>query len=197
MMDNTQQYIEFWKQNGLNYVTPKGLENPEGFNILEVLLTLIDGDFLEVGCGPGRIASLFPEHQYTGVDINPYAILKAKQRLPNHTFKLINLEEPLPTTDTILLYHVCLHIPDEVIHSQIERLKSTGANTIIIAECMDNGYRKYRTKTQGYHLANQRNREEYMDIMKFHGYLLTETIEKPYEYYKTNNSTVTFLKFSL
>ena len=189
-------YLNFWKTNGLKFITPKYLENPEGFDISEVLHKLINEHchVLEIGCGTGRIAQFLDSEKYIGVDINPSAILKARSRCPKHAFNTTDLDAELPERDTILLYTVCLHIPDESIDAQLKRFSATDAVFIIIAECMNTMPRGHLLRGDNYSIANQRSISEYADLLRKYGFLLDEVIAKPYAYYNGTRD-ITFAKF--
>lgn len=81
---------------------------------------------LDVGCGGGqfaiRLAKLYPQTQVLGIDLNPYAIAFAKNKLSLEKEKLRNicfetreekeLKEPSKSFDIVLATLVCHHIPD-------------------------------------------------------------------------------------
>lgn len=92
----------------------------------------------EVGCGSGRIASLFAPKKYIGVDINPTAIEKAKKNLPDHVFELIDYEDEYPEASCYLFHTVLLHVPDAYIESVIRRCHN---KMIVVAETMNRAYR--------------------------------------------------------
>lgn len=179
------EYIRYWEKNGLDLITPPGEDNPEGFDVGEILKKLTHGVVLEIGSGTGRIARHFEPGAYWGVDINPGAIFKAQKALPDHTFEYVDLDEDLPHADTALFYTVALHIPDDMIKAQLLRACSA-APRVVIAEIMNP---KYRSIEAGYSISNQRTIEEYSKIMSGLGFSLTQKIEKPYNYYKGENIT--------
>lgn len=43
---------------------------------------------LDLGCGTGVLASLFPPKNYLGVDIDEHSIRRAKKKFPKHQFKM-------------------------------------------------------------------------------------------------------------
>lgn len=170
-------YLEFWQQKGTKFITPADKENPEGFDVKEILDMLIIGKLCEAGCGTGRIAKWFDN--YIGVDINPKALEIARQKYPDKDFRLTNLKDPYPEADTTLFYTVCLHIPDNIIEEQLKRARSP---RIIIAEIMDRAYRK---KEDTYTWANNRNIEDYNNILGDPKIV----VNAPYEHYKNTNIT--------
>jgi len=177
MLKSDMDYLDFWQQKGTKFITPSDKENPEGFDVQEVLNMLIKGKLCEVGCGTGRIAKGFID--YVGVDINPKALEIAREKYPHKDFRLTDLEEPYPEAGTTLFYTVCLHIPDDLIESQLKRVRS---DRIIIAEIMDRSYRK---NEEGYTWANNRDIEDYNKIL---GTPKT-VVNIPYEHYKDTNIT--------
>lgn len=179
-----QDYLNYWHKNGAQTVTPKGLDNPEGFNVVMELKKFVEGRILEVGCGYGRLAQF---DDYIGVDICADLIKSAKLNKPDMEFKHIEFGEALPKADTTLFYTVLLHIPDDLLDAQIDCVKS---KYVVIAEIMNP---KYRNNSGGYSISNQRSKDQYVSAMKKHGYKLTDSADYPYNYYKGEN--ITFLKF--
>lgn len=62
------------------------------------LITSIDR-VLDVGCGLGRLAPLFPDNKYVGIDFVPRFIEIAKQRNPSKAFIVADIKDPLPFSD--------------------------------------------------------------------------------------------------
>lgn len=180
-------YLQYWEQNGLDYIIPPETNDPEGFDIGEVLNRCITGKVLEVGCGTGRIARYLSETRYFGIDINPAAVKKAKADNPNHKFDLYNLEKPLPKSITVLFYTVCLHIPDDLIVQQLTRA-TVSTQRVVIAEIMNPKYRETRTEDE-YHINNHRSLEQYEAIMKDLGFVLRVAHKRPYKFYEGEEMT--------
>lgn len=176
------KYIEFWKTKGHDYITPSDMENPEGFDVGAVLTDIFKGDaVLEVGCGRGRLAGFFSFTDYFGYDINEKSLLTAIKRHPDHMFG-----DKMVKCDDVLLYTVCLHMPDEEINKEMKKI-CKGRKKIVIAEIMN---RKYRHLTKGeYSLSNQRELDDYVQIMGNLGFELSEAINCPYKHYKGANIT--------
>lgn len=188
-------YTEFWEKNGLDYITPPDNETPEGFDVGKTLKALIPFTVLEIGCGTGRIAQYFPPSEYVGIDINAAALEKARERCPRHSFILSTLESPLPVRDTALLYTVALHIPDDIIESQLARV-SYAAPHIVIAEIMNPKYREQRAKglqPGEYDVSNQRSLGQYAEIMAGLGFRPAGLIVRPYAHYP--GESMTFASF--
>lgn len=190
-----KSYTDFWQLNGLDYITPPGNENPEGFDVAKTLRALIPWTVLEIGCGTGRIAQYFAPSEYVGVDINEVALDEARARCPRHSFILSTLDSPLPVRDTALLYTVALHIPDDIIEAQLARV-GYAAPHIVIAEIMNPKYREQRAKglqAGDYDVSNQRSLAQYAEIMSGLGFKPSGLIVRPYAHYP--GESMTFASF--
>ena len=120
---------------------------------------MVIGDLLEVGCGPGRLCSLFSPAKYKGVDINKYWIEKAKEAHPEYEFEVIAPFQKLEHYPTVLLHTVLLHIPDHLLQLFLDTLKY---ERLIVTEIMD---RRFRQTSPGYNISNQRDVLEYDEIL--------------------------------
>lgn len=173
--------MSIWTKEGLKHITPKGKENPEGFDVKALLAEIVGGrSVLDYGCGRGRLSAAFSPELYLGYDINPKALPAARQANPAHTYS----DQP-ETKDVTLFYTVALHIPDDEVHEALD----TGSDTVIIAEIM----REDMKRGDGIPPAYNRSPELYGEIMQALGYRLKSRIDKPYRYY--NNADITFLEF--
>lgn len=78
---------------------------------------LVPGSVLDVGCGYGRIAEEFIAHQhrYTGIDISPDAIARAKAGHPNGKFICADLLEwrSHQRYNFVLAFYVYVHFVDD------------------------------------------------------------------------------------
>lgn len=77
-----------------------------------------DGPLLDFGCAYGFLLARFDDgRDLHGCDISPWAIQKAKQRVPGGQFRLIDTDGPLPYDDrrfaSVLCTDVIEHIPVE------------------------------------------------------------------------------------
>jgi len=184
-------YLAYWQQHGLDTITPRGLDNPEGFDVGEVLGKVFEPgqSVLEIGCGIGRIARHFDPALYIGVDINPSAVDAARQRLPAHDFRLIGLNDDLPASDAALLYTVCLHVPDNRIDTLLARA-AFGRQRVVIAEIMNKAYRAGRDDGACYDISNHRTIEEYEAIMGRVDMKLDKALQRDYAYYPGERITI-------
>jgi len=72
---------------------------------------------LEIGCGPGTIASYLPSTDYVGFDISPKYIEMAKKRFPKAQFSCARVSQfslaERPAFDTVLALGIVHHLDDE------------------------------------------------------------------------------------
>lgn len=186
------KYFEHWRTKGLDFIVPPGGDNPEGFDVGDVLTALIPGDVLEIGCGTGRIAKHFDPYKYHGVDINPAALAVAGAALPLHAFSYWDGVSMLPKARTALLYTVALHVPDDLIEALIRRA-AEAAPRVIVAEIMNPAFRKNRNPADEYHVSNQRSLNEYMALAQGVGLRVERIKALPYAFYQ--GEFITFAVF--
>lgn len=70
---------------------------------------------VDVGCGPGTNAGVFPARGYVGVDLSPEYIGSARDRFPEHQFEVWDITKPGPdlgTFDVALINSVFHHLSD-------------------------------------------------------------------------------------
>lgn len=192
-MDTINEYIKFWKERGIDYIIPPDTKNPEGFNIGSVLRSICTGTTIEIGCGTGRVAKHFHKDDYMGVDINPLAVELARLNCPDHLFSTASLNEEYPQFDNVLLYTVCLHIPDDIIFQQLYTAAKAAKKRVVIAEIMNPKYRDNRAPGNDYDISNQRSLAEYEKYMNDLGMFLSASRLIPYEHYK--GEYITFATF--
>lgn len=126
------------------------------------------GTVCEIGCGAGRVASLFTPDIYIGTDINPVAIAQAKERLPSHDFRVVQFDDPYPKADIGLFYTVLLHIPDEFVQETIN--KCNVFRYVVVFESMDRSLRK---------LDFQRSKEDYVNLFRTAGFIPITYLHEP------------------
>lgn len=172
----------FWGTEGVAHIKPEiGVEHPEGFDVPALMRELAGGKLplLEIGCGVGRIATGFAPDDYIGIDVNPHALLVAREALPTHDFRLITEESVYPRAPTALFYTVLLHVPDEALDATLRRTAAV-ADRIIIGEVMDRRWRR-----PGNPPVFNRESEEYIHAMQKLGFLLSDHARIPYARYDT------------
>ncbi len=92
-------------------------ESPE-LEWVDELLSHLDGesDVLDLGCGGGRTAArtVAERHRYTGVDLSPVQIERARERIPNGRFLVADvtrLELEPESFDAVMSLFMLGHIP--------------------------------------------------------------------------------------
>lgn len=141
---------------------------------IELLQRYCRGKVCEIGSGDGRCSEAFTPGDYVGVDINRFAIKKAKREKPRYRFKAIGWDDKYPDADTYLFYTVLLHIPDADVFSVLARAsKNKRATRMVIFEAMDSALRNGN-------LGNyQRNPDVYRKTLKAVGWKIVELHELP------------------
>ncbi|WP_222102774.1 class I SAM-dependent methyltransferase, partial [Robbsia andropogonis] len=185
----------FWIAQDTVHIKPDtGLSFPEDFDLGAALRESIGQIYpvLEVGCGVGRIASLFGAGEYIGVDINPLAVAVARQMLPDHQIRLTDHGIQYPEALTALLFNVLLHVSDVAVVPLLKEI-AEGRIRIVVAELMD------RWRRDGAPTVFNRNSEEYVLTMSKLGFRLAFYSKYPYAGYDkeglAQNSRITFLTF--
>lgn len=185
----------FWKNNSLENIKPAtGQEFPEGWNVVEFFKKFMSpedyGETVEIGCGYGRLCKAFDPEIYTGLDISPSAIEKARSLNPEYDFEVITekrVKRLYPHSRTKLLYTVLLHQSDEDIEAAIENLCET-SRRIIVAEVCGRDWRR-----AGNPPVFNREPEEYIHMFQAYDRGLSTMIKKPYVRYKNFNKSDTDL----
>ncbi|WP_167315787.1 class I SAM-dependent methyltransferase [Paraburkholderia phytofirmans] len=186
----------FWIAEGTRHIKPEiGTDFPEGFDVRAALRKSIGDKFpvLEVGCGVGRIASLFDKNEYLGVDINPNAIAQARRSLPGHNLRITDHGLQYPDAPAALIYTVLLHVSDEAIGPLLSEVVKR-RERVIIAELMDTRWRR-----DGSPPVFNRNAEDYILIMAKLGFTFSAYEKYAYERYENQgrpqDTRITFLRF--
>lgn len=160
---------------------------------MDILPDMIRGrPVCEIGCGYGRLSQAFEENKYIGVDCNREAIKRAKRRLPEYSFHVID-EYRYPPTMAKFAYTVAMHIPDEEYPEFVGAMCESTGDQIVIAEILGHDKRRdLEKKKEGYiHATFGRNMDEHeFEFEKFEWTLVT---------YRTRNypakGIFTFLDF--
>ncbi|MBX3583661.1 MAG: class I SAM-dependent methyltransferase [Rhizobiaceae bacterium] len=174
--------VGFWITEGTDHIKPEtGTEFPEGFDVGAALRAHLGDDrpFLEVGCGVGRIASLFAPEEYVGIDVNPRALKLARERLPNHDLRLHDEGYEYPAAATALFYTVLLHVSDADLGDVLKL--AARSQRIVIAELMS---RKWRRKTGRVPVFN-RDASDYIQALSRLGFTLASETKHVYERYNS------------
>jgi SAM-dependent methyltransferase len=188
----------FWIQQGVQHIKPEtGFEFPEGFDVGNTLRRAIGSHFptLEIGCGVGRIASLFSPQEYIGVDVNPVSLTLARAKLPEHALRIFDQGYRYPAAPSAFFYTVLLHVSDQAVEKLLAQAV-VGRRRLIIAEIMDRRWRR-----GGSPPVFNRDPEDYLLMMMKLGFRLTGFIKSEYERYNQDpwnvgkDSRLTFLVF--
>lgn len=120
------------------------------------------GNVCEIGCGLGRVASVFDASRYVGLDIHSEAVTAARQRFPQHDFRAVKWEDPYPLADTYIFYTVLLHVADDEIQRVVSRCR---CKRVVIYEGMDTELREtginwHRSRTEYQQLFGALGMEE-------------------------------------
>lgn len=195
-MSPRRDLVSWWREHGLDYITPQNLENPEGFNVAQVFEELavawkLPFPILDFGCGRGRLTGAFAPSEYFGIDVNPNAVELAQTRHPEHAFA-VTATPVLECTQfpgTMLAYSVFLHLYDDEIIAIMQAIKPP---VLLLVEIMDGSLAKPE-REDGF-VRNQRDFEEYQQLLAQVEYVDTKEIMRtPVEYYK--GQSITFSKW--
>lgn len=99
------------------------------------------GSILDLPCGTGIFAPLFPDASYTGVDLGEKYVLRAKRRHPAKNFLVmdaLHLQFPDHTFDSVLTIGFLHHLDEpEVLQSlsEIHRVLKPGGKFLLIEDC--------------------------------------------------------------
>lgn len=193
------KYRDFWQgEDGIRNVIPrsgrKG-EFPErpGFDPLVMLPDIIKGrPVCEIGCGYGRLAEAFEADKYLGVDCNREAISRARCRLPEYSFHVIDAYR-YPPSMAKFAYTVAMHIPDEEYPEFIKAMCDSTGDQIVIAEILGRDKRrKLEKKPEGYiHATFGRHDTDHEQEFDKNNWSLVTYYERPYP----GKGTFSFLDF--
>lgn len=196
----TSDPATYWHDNAaLQHITAdENAPNPEGFDVGAVLLDII-GDYdaiIDFGCGTGRLTNLFAADRYLGVDINPMAIAHCEAAHEAYWFEWFPDGHQLQPTDIVLAYTVCLHMSDAQFAAWSEMVARAPAKRVLIAEITGREWRR-----EGDPPVFNRERLEYVALMRDAGYRLTEMHARQYVRYAKDarftgkNTNIDFMLF--
>ncbi len=188
---------EFWKEDHLANIIPRGFgEYPEGFAVpaflKEWLQPIPFQSVVDLGCGYGRLSTAFSQESYLGIDVNPEAILAAKEKFPGYRF-LESKEDQFPKADLYMAYTVFLHLLDDEVHHILDLVDTS---YFLVAEILGSEWRR-----KGNPPVYNREFDEYIKIFHQHQYRMVDEISKPYArysedpQYQSKNCEISFLLF--
>ena len=105
------------------------------------------GRVLEIGCGMGHLLGwLTDSYRVFGADINPWALAKARQNVPDGNFLLLSAEDlgafPDSTFQIVVAKHVIEHLPDpERAISEMSRVLAPGGLLLLATPNLDSPMR--------------------------------------------------------
>jgi len=175
---------EYWTNDKMRNLVAGGLgrPHPEGFDPVEFVEAFqLKGLVLDFGCGDGRLCGAFHPSRYCGVDLNPFAVEKAKTGNPGYNFHEIDSLGDTPETryDSCLAYTVFLHMDFDDVFEIIRLLHERGVKQILVAEILGREWRR-----PGNPPAFNRDLEDYINLFRPHGYFLVGAKSKIYERYR-------------
>jgi len=173
----------FWISEGTQHIIPQvGHQFVEGNYVEGAIRRCVGGQWpmLEVGCGVGRIASLFKPYEYIGAELNPTALVRARRALPQHQLRIADEGYQLPQAPSVLIYTVLLHIPDDKLLVFLAECVA-GRKRVILAEIMDRRWRR-----DGNPPVFNRDAEEYILLMQKLGFKFAAGEKHVYERYNTH-----------
>lgn len=96
-------------------------------NAIRRYLQLRSGErVVDIGCGTGEFAPLFPASQYEGIDLDPANISYAKKHYPSYRFQVgdaLHLPFPDASFDAALVCGVLHHLSDDEARGVITEMR--------------------------------------------------------------------------
>ncbi len=200
---NPHDITSYWEQDQFQNIIPQNVklgQFPEGWNVRDYLgMTLTpyletaraqgqkDLRILEVGCGYGRLSSAFKPGDYLGVDVNKFAIDKARQINPEHSYQKVSFVDDYPQSALTYAFCVLLHIDDDTVSSVISKM-CHASKIVVVAEILGRKWRR-----GGLPPVYNREQVDYEQLFQAQGYRLFRSSALPYLHYE--NTNITFLMF--
>jgi SAM-dependent methyltransferase len=192
-------YKKFWISDSLqNIVAGTNIENPEGWDPIDILLELLKPlpfeTVLDFGCGYGRLCKAFQPNSYIGIDLNPDAIKEARRLYSDYFFKETEIDSEYDTVDIILAYTVFLHLDDDTLGSILHRLRKACKKSLIIGEILGKEWRRL-----GNPPVFNRDIDDYRSLLADFGFQIINEYRLPYKryadspYFKDKNTDMSFL----
>ena len=179
-------YKDYWTSDSLKNLVAGPSGNPEGFDVVSFLQGLLASaeaiKVHEIGCGTGRLCTVADPMLYQGTDLNPHAIDKAKQLNPGYRFSEVDVDSEYPEADVTMAYTVFLHMDDETLSDVIGRISKAGSRYILVAEILGREWRR-----SGNPPVFNRDLDDYLEIMLYHGYYLYGSSSKVYQHYRSHS----------
>ena len=189
-----KKILNFWETQGENCLFPDTPESVrEAKFSRKFFRKMVNNEsVVEVGCGNGRIAQAFTQHQYIGLDINPTVIKDAKETFPDYKFLIYSPFDSIPVADWVIAHTVLLHVSDDDIEKFMDVL-TLDASNVIISEIM---LRTFRGDDNENAIPPVFNRDinEYHKMMQNRDFMLVDMEIFYFERYNTNINYLVFTK---
>ena len=128
--------IEFWRK----YVDDNDANCTQEFSkfIRDLTISLKCHSVLEVGCSTGNDLRSFPENfEVHGLDLNDYALQKAKENLPNFKFQkgsITHLPYDDSSIDLVFTHNVLNYLDDVDLEKAIDELYRVAGKYVVNCE---------------------------------------------------------------
>lgn len=192
-MKYNKDAFEFWRKNKkvVHIIPPNSKTDfPEGWDVPTFLKHVVqDESIVEFGCGYGRLIDKFDPQQYKGFDLNPSAVAKAMKLHPNYNFFVYEIGDKLPPSAWVMAYTVLLHVSDDDIDDILDTI-TANCSKVIISEIMER--RARRPLRAGKPPVWNREKEDYVALMKARGFHLTNTYSKAWRDVKDRLTILVF-----
>lgn len=202
LSNKSVDYKKYWTEDNCKNIIPLiGNEFPEGWSPIELIKDIVKDypyeSILDFGCGYGRLSKSFDKEKYLGIDLNPNAIKIAKENNPDYNYQEFCVDSiSFPEADLCMAYTVFLHLDDVTLKDTLKKLTKTIKKNFIISEILGREWRR-----DGFPLVFNREKDEYIGIMKKFGFEFDKEIRRPYKryaesaYYSDKNTDISFLIF--
>jgi len=179
-------FKEYWTADSGENITAGATSSPEGFDVVQFLRELLAlapdiQTVHDLGCGRGRLCSVRSPEEYVGSDLSPGSIAAAKKANPGYTFNEVSVDSEYPEADATLAYTVFLHMDDQTLDGVIGNIRKADHPYICVAEILGREWRR-----RGNPPVFNRDLNDYVAIMRSHGYYLYAASSKVYQHYKSH-----------
>jgi len=109
-------------------------------------------NLLDVGCGKGNLEIVLSQkfHNVTGIDISKNAITYAKNRVPEYSYQIMDINKGLKFKDKKFDIVICIEVLEHIINPvfAIKEMMRVGKKVIIT--CPNGFWTELRPTTEGY-----------------------------------------------
>lgn len=134
--------VVYWRKRGPTYeqrLAP-GLQDEQERVLLPILAALDFRSVLDVGCGYGRLAeklaAIRPEMAYTGIDVSPDLLGRAKARHPAGEYIESSIADfsTRRKWDLVLCVQVLMHIPPSDVQAVTDKLLRASRRYVVTCD---------------------------------------------------------------